>query len=185
MPEIETKLLLTVLGLDKTENGYRVTATAVMPAESQNGATTRTDVESEEVSVSAALEKLSLKMGKRLELGLCGVVVVGDTFGDESPLPHLKYLLSSGKIIPGAYLIFADGMPAKKAIEMTNALSEASSNGLSTLVEHNALKLVPVVNDDFLHPYPPSSTCLSFHNSRSSARFPAGRLNNFYQMHVK
>ncbi len=139
MPEIETKLLLTVLGLDKTENGYRVTATAVMPAESQNGATTRTDVESEEVSVSAALEKLSLKMGKRLELGLCGVVVVGDTFGDESLLPHLKYLLSSGKIIPGAYLIFADGMPAKKAIEMTNALSEASSNGLSTLVEHNAL----------------------------------------------
>lgn len=139
MPEIETKLLLTVIGLDKTENGYRVTATAVMPAESQDGATTRTDVESEEVSVSAALEKLSLKMGKRLELGLCGVVVVGDTFGDESLLPHLKYLLSSGKIIPGAYLIFADGMPAKKAIEMSNALSEASSNGLSTLVEHNAL----------------------------------------------
>ena len=90
LPEIETKLLLTVLGLDKTENGYRVTATAVMPAESQNGATMRTDVESEEVSVSAALEKLSLKMGKRLELGLCGVVVVGDTFGDESLLPHLK-----------------------------------------------------------------------------------------------
>lgn len=139
MPEIETKLLLTVMGLDKTENGYRVSAAAVMPAESQNGSTTRTDIESEEVSVSAALEKLSLKMGKRLELGLCGVVVVGDTFGDESLLPHLKYLLSSGKIIPGAYLIFADGMPAKKAIEMSNALSEASSNGLSTLVEHNAL----------------------------------------------
>lgn len=139
IPEIETKLLLTVMGLDKTENGYRVSATAVMPAESQNGSTIRAEVEAEEVSVSAALEKLSLKMGKRLELGLCGVVMVGDTFGDESLLPHLKYLLSSGKIIPGAYLVQAKGRSAKEAIEMSDALSEASSNGLSTLVEHNAL----------------------------------------------
>lgn len=139
IPEIETKLLLTVMGLDKTENGYRVSATAVMPAESQNGSTIRAEVEAEEVSVSAALEKLSLKMGKRLELGLCGVVMVGDTFGDESLLPHLKYLLSSGKIIPGAYLVQAKDRSAKEAIEMSDALSEASSNGLSTLVEHNAL----------------------------------------------
>lgn len=31
-PEIETKLLLTSIGLDKVEDQYRVSATAVMPS---------------------------------------------------------------------------------------------------------------------------------------------------------
>ena len=90
-PEIETKLLLTSIGLDKVEDQYRVSATAVMPQESQNGSTMRLNVGVEADSVSAAFEKLSLKMGKKLELGLCGLIVIGDTFGDESILPHLNY----------------------------------------------------------------------------------------------
>ena len=132
-PEIETKLLLTSIGLDKVEDQYRVSATAVMPQESQNGSTMRLNVGVE------AFEKLSLKMGKKLELGLCGLIVIGDTFGDESILPHLNYLMASGKIIPGAYLVLSPGKSAKETIEMSNMLSEASSNGLSKLIEHNAL----------------------------------------------
>ena len=138
-PEIETKLLLTSIGLDKVEDQYRVSATAVMPQESQNGSTMRLNVGVEADSVSAAFEKLSLKMGKKLELGLCGLIVIGDTFGDESILPHLNYLMASGKIIPGAYLVLSPGKSAKETIEMSNMLSEASSNGLSKLIEHNAL----------------------------------------------
>lgn len=138
MPEIETKLLLTVMGIDKVEAGYRVSATAVMPQESQNGSTKRLNVGAEGESISSALEKLRLKMGKELELGLCGLIVVGDTFGDENILPHLNYFLSSGKIIPGAYLVLSPGKSAQETIEMSNLLSEASSNGLSNLIEHNA-----------------------------------------------
>ena len=138
-PEIETKLLLTSIGLDKVEDQYRVSATAVMPQDSQNGSTMRLNVGVEADSVSAAFEKLSLKMGKKLELGLCGLIVIGDTFGDESILPHLNYLMASGKIIPGAYLVLSLGKSAKETIEMSNMLSEASSNGLSKLIEHNAL----------------------------------------------
>ena len=138
-PEIETKLLLTSIGLDKVEDQYRVSATAVMPQESQNGSTMRLNVGVEADSVSAAFEKLSLKMGKKLELGLCGLIVIGDTFGDESILPHLNYLMASGKIITGAYLVLSLGKSAKETIEMSNMLSEASSNGLSKLIEHNAL----------------------------------------------
>lgn len=139
MPEIETKLLLTVMGIDKIETGYRVSATAVMPQESQNGSTKRLNVGAEGSSISDALEKLSLKMGKKLELGLCGLIVVGDTFGSENMLPHLNYFISSGKIIPGAYLVLSPDKSAKETIEMSNLLSEASSNGLSNLIEHNAI----------------------------------------------
>lgn len=138
MTEIENKLLVTTIGIDKTEKGFEVSGTAVMPQEGQSGSTMRLSVSGEGKSISDALENLNQKMGKKLELGLCGLIVVGDTFGDEKVTPYLEYLLSSGKVIPGSYLLYATEKSAKELIEMANMVSEASSNGLSKLVEYNA-----------------------------------------------
>ena len=139
MPEIETKLLLTAIGIDKTDEGYVVSATDVMPAESQDGTLRKLSVEAQGSSVSECLNTLSVKTGKKLELGLCGLIVIGDTFKDKSVLPDLKYLLSSGKIIPGAYLVYSPSSSAKDILVKANSLSSASSNGLATLLEHNEL----------------------------------------------
>ncbi len=138
-PEIEQKLLITTMGIDKTDVGYEVSATAVMPQEGQDGSTMRLTVGAEGESISRALEMLCLKMGKRLELGLCGLIVVGNTFGDESLVPHFSYLLSSGKIIPGAYVLCSLDKKASDVVDLSNKLSAASSNGLSKLIEHNAI----------------------------------------------
>ena len=148
MPEIENKLLITTMGLDKTESGYTVSAVVVMPQENHGGAVSKIEAEAEGNSVSDALENISIKMGKPLELGLCGLVIIGDTFGSESIKPHLSYLLASGKIIPGAFLVAAtNGMSANKAIELANKLSDAASNVLSKLIEYNALgSNLPVVS---------------------------------------
>ena len=148
MPEIENKLLITTMGLDKTPGGYTVSAVVVMPQENHGGAVSKIEAEAEGNSVSEALENISIKMGKPLELGLCGLVIVGDTFGDESIKPHLSYLLASGKIIPGAFLVAAtNGMSANKAIELANKLSDAASNVLSKLIEYNAVgSNLPVVS---------------------------------------
>ncbi len=137
-PEIEAKLLITTLGFDRENEKIIVSGTAVMPSEAHDGSTMRLSVYAEGESLSEALSQLSVKMGKKLELGLCGLVVVGNTLAEESVLPYLEYLLSSGKIIPGAYLVYSPDRSAKEAIEMTNLLSEATSNGLSKLIEHNA-----------------------------------------------
>lgn len=148
MPEIENKLLITTMGIDKTANGYCVSAVVVMPQETHGGSVSKIEADAEGSSISEALEQISIKMGKPLELGLCGLVIVGDTFGEESIKPHLSYLLASGKIIPGAFLVAAtDGMEAKKAIELANKLSDATSNVLSKLIEYNAVgSNLPVVS---------------------------------------
>lgn len=140
MPEIETKLLLTAIGIDKTESGYTVSATDVMPAESQDGTLRRLSVRAEGSSVSECLNKLSVKMGKKLELGLCGLVAIGNTYEGESVLPDLRYLLSSGRIISGAYLVYCPSDSASEMLEKANELSAASSNGLANLLEHNAVE---------------------------------------------
>lgn len=138
-PEIESKLLLTVIGVDATDGGYRVTATAVMPQESSGGSTKRLTIGADGESVSAAIEKLSLKIGKKPELGLCGLIMLGGSFCSQSVLPVLKYMLASGRFVSGAYLVLSPERTAKETIEMSDLLPEASSNGLSKLIEYNAM----------------------------------------------
>lgn len=138
MPEIETKLLITVLGVDKSDNGYEVSATAVMPQEGQNGAIKNLSIDAKGESVSKALSTLGTKMGKQLELGLCGLVVLGNNMMDGGIEENLSYLLASGTVIPGAHLVLSPESSARDTIEKSNRLSEASSNGLASLVEYNA-----------------------------------------------
>ncbi|MBQ7224378.1 MAG: hypothetical protein IJX06_02340 [Clostridia bacterium] len=138
LPEIENKLLITVLGIDKQADGYFLSATAVMPQEGQDGAVKRLSIGATGDSVSNALEEIMIKMGKPLELGLCGLVIIGNSMDGESVVEHLNYLMSSGKIIPGAHLLYSPKCSAKETIEMSNNLSEATSNNLSELVEYNS-----------------------------------------------
>jgi hypothetical protein len=113
LPEIENKLLITVIGIDKKNDGYYLSATAVMPQEGQDGAVKRLTIGAKGDSVSNALEEIMIKMGKPLELGLCGLVIIGNTMDDESVIQHLNYLMSSGKIIPGAHLLYSPDCSAK------------------------------------------------------------------------
>jgi Ger(x)C family germination protein len=138
LPEIENKLLITVIGIDKKNDGYYLSATAVMPQEGQDGAVKRLTIGAKGDSVSNALEEIMIKMGKPLELGLCGLVIIGNTMDGESVIQHLNYLMSSGKIIPGAHLLYSPDCSAKETIEKSNNLSEATSNNLSELVEYNS-----------------------------------------------
>ncbi len=139
MPEIETKLLLTAIGIDREGEEYTLSATDVMPAESQDGTLKKLSVSASGKSVSDCFNALSIKTGKKLELGLCGLVLLGNSFETQCVLPDLKYLLSSGKIIPGAYLAYCPSSNAKEILEKANKLSSASSNGLATLLEHSEL----------------------------------------------
>lgn len=137
-PEIETKLLITVVGVDRTEEGIGVSATAVMPQEEGGGSTKRLNVHACAPSLSEAIEKLSLKIGKKPEMGLCGLIVLGSSFTSGSVLPELDYMISGGRFISGAYLVLSPERSAKDTIEMSNMLGEATGNGLSRLIEYNA-----------------------------------------------
>lgn len=139
LPEIDNKLLITVIALDKSNDKIKVTGTAIMPGESQTPSVERATVSAEGRSVAQALDGISVKMGKPVELGLCGAVIVGSGFESESVIPHLNYLVGSGKIIPGAYLLHSPEKSGEEIIKLNNKLSKASSNGISKVIEFNAV----------------------------------------------
>ena len=139
MPEIDNKLLVTVIALDKSGDKIKLTGTAIMPGENQTPSVNRATVTGEGDSVSQALDQISVKNGKPVELGLCGAVIVGSGFNGESVIPHLNYLVGSGKIIPGAYLLHSLQDTGENIIKMNNNLSKASSNGISKVIEYNAV----------------------------------------------
>ncbi|MBQ8882046.1 MAG: hypothetical protein IJY70_01460, partial [Clostridia bacterium] len=139
LPEIDNKLLITVIALDKSNDKIKVTGTAIMPGESQTPSVERATVSADGQSVAEALDGISVKMGKPVELGLCGAVIVGSGFESESVIPHLNYLVGSGKIIPGAYLLHSPEKSGEEIIKLNNKLSKASSNGISKVIEFNAV----------------------------------------------
>ena len=139
MPEIENKLLVTVLALDKENDKIKVSGTAIMPGENQTPSIEKTTVSALGRTVGEALDGISVKMGRPVELGLCGAVIIGSGFENESVIEPLNYLIASGKIIPGAYLLHANKSTGAEIIEKNNNLSKASASGINKVIEYNAV----------------------------------------------
>ncbi|MDR0426045.1 MAG: hypothetical protein LBH24_02625 [Clostridiales bacterium] len=135
--EIETKLLLTVLGIDRTDDGYEVSGLAVLPEETQNSNIVKLMVRGEGLSIRKALDDISSKMGKTLELSLCGSVVWGDNFKEDGIIGAGEYLLSSGFFSPGVYLLQANKLNARDILAKSIELNDATITRMSKLVEHN------------------------------------------------
>lgn len=138
---VDSEVLVTVLGVDKMDNGFEVSAILGVASDDQNGSVVKMMIRGEGETIRIALDDISGKMGKNLETSLCGVLVFGDTFGNESVLPIADYLLSNGQINPGTYLMQANKMSAKSVLGKSIMLSDSSITRLSKLIEYNSKDL--------------------------------------------
>ena len=138
-PQIQTKLLITALGLDRTQDGnISLSAIAVMPQGGQQAMVKSITVESEEKSIGECLETISEIYGKETELGLCGLVVLGQSTENASIMQELEFLFSSAFISPGTYLVNTSNSTAKDIITLASELDKSSAQILSSIVDFNA-----------------------------------------------
>lgn len=135
--EIESKLLIAALGIDSTTDGFEVSALAVLPEDAQSGGIVKLLVRGEGRSVRTAIDDISSKMGKGLELFLCGTIIFGDNFEDAGVLEISQYLLSSGMVSPGIFLLSANKMSAKNILDKSISLNDATITRMAKLVEFN------------------------------------------------
>lgn len=138
-PQIQTKLLVTALGIDKSENGeIELSAIAVMPQSGEEAAVKSITVESKERSLGECLETISEIYGKETELGLCGLIVLGESTQNENVLPDLEFLFSSAFVSPGVYLVNSFNSSAKEILTLASSLDPSSAQILSSTVDFNA-----------------------------------------------
>lgn len=137
-PQIQTKLLITAIGIDMAEDGeVEFSGIAVLPATGENAQVKSTTLKTKASSLAECVENVSEQYGKQTELGLCGLVVIGDTTDGKAVLPHLEFLLSSAFISPGTYLVHTTGSKASELLEFASSQNPSTAEILSSIVEFN------------------------------------------------
>ena len=139
-PQIQTKLLITALGIDKTQSGeVELSGIAVMPVGGTDTASVHSiTVEHKAPSIGENLQGLSEIYGRQVELGLCGLIVVGESMKDENLLEHFEFLISSGFVSPGTYVTYAPNAKAKEVLSLASKLNPSSAEILASVVDYNA-----------------------------------------------
>ena len=137
-PQIQTKLLITAIGVDVTEdNKIEFSSIAVLPTTGDSTQVKSTTITNVANSIAECIENVSEQFGKQAELGLCGLVVIGESMDKANILPHLEFLLSSAYISPGTYLIHARGSSAKELLKFASSQNPSTAEILSSVVEFN------------------------------------------------
>lgn len=158
LPDADLRVLVTALGLDYTDDKYSVSGQILMP---QTDGSMFVSAKGEGINIESAINQMENSIGKKVELELCTLVVMGKSLAQENAVKPLAYLMNSGLLSPGTALIFSDD--AGVFIKETVTLSDKSGTELSSFIMSTKGKV-----------YEPSITLLKYLsdlNSKSQASF--------------
>ncbi len=124
--EVMTRLIADAIGIDVTEEGVVVTA------ETMNSGTSEV-VMGKGGILTEALQNIDERYGRKLELGHCGLIVLGASLDREDMVSVFMSILSDATVNAGCSVVAAVG-EARKIIEDTQNLTESTNDGLTGYV---------------------------------------------------
>ncbi len=134
-PQIDARVMITAIGLDKTENDKIMLTAAITVAsggsESSGGKETTASAEGD--SLNDAIDSLAGALGKDAQLSHCGLVVFGRDLCEKGVEDEISYLIASGLISDGASVIASDGK-AEEFIDGAAGLSESAAFSLGSFL---------------------------------------------------
>ncbi|MBD5132744.1 MAG: hypothetical protein HDT28_09220 [Clostridiales bacterium] len=101
--EVNSRVIVEMLGIDGGDDGVSVTAQYIMPTEQKDGASKDTVTVTGD-SLTLAVEALSTALGRRAELGHCSMVVVGEKATPEM----LSALMTATDVTADVYMTAAE-----------------------------------------------------------------------------
>lgn len=139
MPQIDSRIMVTSIGLDAEKEKLSMTAAVTVPSgTSDKGKESVVTVSG--ISIGDLVNNLSLAIGKKVELAHCALVVMGKDLCERGIKNEVESLVSSGGISKGASLIAAKDR-AKDFIEKAAKLNENAAFSLGSFIsfaEENA-----------------------------------------------
>lgn len=120
--EVNSRVVVEMLGVDGTDKGIEVTAQYVMPTET-DGATTKDKVSVEGETLTEAVELLNTALGRRAELGQCSVVVVGSELDPNV----LGTLMTATDVTADVYLTAATDKAKDLVGDMTDFMKKSGA----------------------------------------------------------
>lgn len=133
VPEIEQRVVVSVLGLDAAKEGYKASAQVIIPMRASEGDPKQEVYDAEGSSVSEAIDKLNRAMGRKAELGHCGVIVIGKELGERGVKEELGYMFAGGIVTPGTNLVSVK-TDANAFLKGAVSLAASSVTGLDSFI---------------------------------------------------
>lgn len=129
---LNMRIIVTGIGIDKTDNGYEITAQIVktQPSAGASGESASIEFISEQgETIVSAISKLSYKSGKVAGFSHTNFILLGSDMLEENLLKPLNYFLRDTTIKDSALLLFAGGK-AKDELQKTKDLGLSVGLGL-------------------------------------------------------
>lgn len=134
--QAQTEGLVSGLGVDASPEGLEVSVQLLIPQPS-TGYAPRTIISSaESSSILDCIRSIELKIGQRLGLAHCYVVIVGDEICDRNLAEVLDFLVRSNIMGNNTALFHTEGT-AKELLEVTSQLSAGDVNNLQNLTKYD------------------------------------------------
>ncbi len=135
-PQIDQRIITTMLGFDKTEQGVMATAhvlTAVTDGKTQFN---QSVVMAEGDDVFDAINQFGIKLGRKVEFSQCGMIVFGSSISRDGILDEAQGLFSAGYVSAGIILVSTQESDASEFLTLANGLGEESASGISGFITY-------------------------------------------------
>jgi len=133
-PEINHRSMCIVMGIDGEESGVSASVQIIVPEPQGQGK--QMIVTEKGQTLSEALDRINISIGQKVELGHCGLIILGEEFVKKPIFSEMLYLLSSGKTSPDVNLVVAKDIKAKEVLSKLNDLSKIVSEGINNIVAY-------------------------------------------------
>ena len=136
-----TKLVVTTIGIDKSENGFKLSTLAVIPKVSNDVNANLEVFEGEGKSISEALENISLNTGKSVGLAHCDCIILSMDILNDNMTSVLDFFIRTSNLTTNA-AILGTSNESKKLVEVSknsNNLLDLSLKDIVTYQENISL----------------------------------------------
>ncbi len=139
--DIQKTAIILAAGIDKTENGFSLTAQIAVPkgSDRSTGGTSAVEIEAEGDTVSDCVSRIFTKTGWVPKLVFCDLILLGEEAVKEDTIGYLNYFLRNEYMPDSCLLAVCEGS-AKELLSSTSAIDDASSLAIEKLFSDAAEK---------------------------------------------
>ncbi len=139
--DIQKTAIILAAGIDKTQNGYTVTAQIAVPKGSDRttGGTSSVEIDAEGKTVSDCISAIYAKTGWVPKLVFCDLLLLGESAVKEDVFTYLNYFYRNEYMPDSCLLAVCEGS-AKELISSQSAIDDASSLAIEKLFSDAAVK---------------------------------------------
>lgn len=146
--DIQKTAVILAAGVDRSEQGFRLTAQIAVPKGSDRttGGTSSVEIEAEGATVSDCISRIYSETGWVPKLVFCDLVVIGEETAKEGVMAGLDFFLRN-EYMPDSCLVAVCESTAQELISSASAIDDASALAVENLFSAAAEKSGKVVKN--------------------------------------